>query len=215
MMALRVARNLIEFGEVPRGLLGLYPVDLDADLAEAFDFSSTRGALVNQVQEGSAADREGIRHGDIILKIDDVIVDSAAELRLTVSQIAPGTEVAVTLVRNGETLVRPVVLGSLSGTRAAVDNRSSVLEGVSLLSLSGGVREQFEIPDSIDGVAVGDVAGDSPYADKLVQGMVLQEVNKEKVTSPSEIEGLLESGSNRLYVWAEGESGYLVLRVED
>lgn len=215
MMALRVARNLIEFGEVPRGLLGLYPVDLDADLAEAFDFSSTRGALVNQVQEGSAADRAGIRHGDIILKIDDVIVDSAAELRLTVSQIAPGTEVAVTLVRNGETLVRPVVLGSLSGTRAAVDNRSSVLEGVSLLSLSGGVRDQFEIPDSIDGVAVGDVAGDSPYADKLVQGMVLQEVNKEKVTSPSEIEGLLESGSNRLYVWAEGESGYLVLRVED
>ncbi|MGB0416323.1 MAG: trypsin-like peptidase domain-containing protein, partial [Coraliomargarita sp.] len=119
-MALRVARSLIEIGEVPRGLLGLYPVDLDTDLAEAFELESTRGALVNQVQEGAPAEAAGIQHGDIILKVDDVAIESAAQLRLTVSQMAPGSEVAVTLVRNGESLIKTVVLGSLSGKPVAV-----------------------------------------------------------------------------------------------
>lgn len=71
-MVLNVATNLIELGEVPRGLLGLVPVNLTQDLADAFVRSSTRGALVNQVQPGSPAESAGIQHGDIIIQVDEV-----------------------------------------------------------------------------------------------------------------------------------------------
>ncbi|MEC8279877.1 MAG: trypsin-like peptidase domain-containing protein [Verrucomicrobiota bacterium] len=112
-MVLNVATNLIKSGEVPRGMLGLFPDDLNREMADAFGLESTRGALVNQVQEDSPASRGGIRHGDIILKIDEREIDSAAELRLVVSQVLPGTKVAVTLIRQGKTMVLPITLGSL------------------------------------------------------------------------------------------------------
>ena len=114
-MVLNVASNLIKTGEVPRGMLGLFPDDLNREMADAFGLESTRGALVNQVQEDSPASRGGIRHGDIILKIDEREIDSAAELRLVVSQVLPGTKVAVTLIRQGKTMVLPITLGSLTG----------------------------------------------------------------------------------------------------
>ena len=115
-MALNVVTNLIESGEVPRGLLGLLPVNLTPDLADAFNLPSTRGALVNQVQLGSPADKAGIKHGDIIMQVDDVEIESAPQLRLVVSQMRPGRKVAIELIREGKSLHLPVVLGSLTGS---------------------------------------------------------------------------------------------------
>ena len=114
-MVLNVASNLIKSGEVPRGMLGVIPDDLSREMADAFGLENTRGALVNQVFEDTPASRGGIRHGDIIIKIDEREIDSAAELRLVVSQVLPGTKVAVTLLRQGKTMVMPITLGSLTG----------------------------------------------------------------------------------------------------
>ena len=114
-MVLNVASNLIKSGEVPRGMLGLIPDDLSREMADAFGLENARGALVYQVFEDSPASRGGIRHGDIIIKIDEREIDSAAELRLVVSQVLPGTKVVVTLLRQGKTMVMPITLGSLTG----------------------------------------------------------------------------------------------------
>lgn len=162
-LVLNVATNLIQRGEVPRGMLGLFPSDLTRDMAEAFGLDNTRGALVNQVQEDSPASRGGILHGDIITRIDAMPIDSAAELRLVVSQILPGTEVVVTLIRQGETKELPVTLGSLNGRIASSTAQSGPLEGVVLRPLDAEVQDSFSIPEEIDGVLVMDVAEDSLY----------------------------------------------------
>ena len=78
-MAIQVARSLIEIGEVPRGLLGLFPVDLTAELAEAFDLKSTDGALVNEVQEGHPPSVEAFVM-EMTIRIDEVSIVSAAQL---------------------------------------------------------------------------------------------------------------------------------------
>lgn len=127
-MVLNVASNLIKSGEVPRGMLGLFPDDLTHDMADAFGLDTTRGARVNQVQQDSPASRAGIQHGDIITMIDAIEVGSAAELRLIVSQILPGTKVEVNLIRQGETLELPVTLGSLNGKTAEDVSESNPLE---------------------------------------------------------------------------------------
>jgi len=213
-MVLNVASNLIKSGEVPRGMLGLFPDDLTRDMADAFGLESTRGALVNQVQEDSPASRGGIWHGDIILKIDERDVDSAAELRLVVSQILPGTKVAVTLIRRGETIVLPITLGSLTGEVAAISSNSSPLEGVSLRPLDDELREGYTIPKDIDGVLVTEVQGDSPFIDKLEPLTVIIEINGNTIESIDGIEeNLVMGGQNRLYVWAGGKKGFVVLKL--
>jgi S1-C subfamily serine protease len=213
-MVLNVASNLIKSGEVPRGMLGLFPDDLSGEIAEAFGLESTKGALVSQVQVDSPASRGGIRHGDIILKIDERKIDSAAELRLVVSQILPATKVAVTLIRQGKTMVLPITLGSLTGKVGAINTDSSALKGVSLRPLDDDLREGYTIPKDIEGVLVIDVEGDSPFVDKLEPLTVIIEINGNAIESIDGIEENLVIGrQNRFYVWAGGKKGFVILKL--
>ena len=213
-MVLNVASNLIKTGEVPRGMLGLFPDDLNREMADAFGLKSTRGALVNQVQEDSPASRGGIRHGDIILKIDEREIDSAAELRLVVSQVLPGTKVAVTLIRQGKTMVLPITLGSLTGKVGTINTDASALKGVSLRPLNDELRDGYTIPKDIDGVLVMEVEDDSPFVDKLEPLTVIIEINGNAVNSIDGIEeNLFMNRQNRFYVWADGKKRFVILKL--
>ncbi|CAA6679432.1 MULTISPECIES: Do family serine endopeptidase [unclassified Lentimonas] len=214
-MVLNVVTNLIESGEVPRGLLGLIPVNLTPDLADAFELPSTRGALVNQVIVDSPAEMGGIRHGDIIMQVDDVDIKSAPQLRLAVSQMRPGRKVEVTLIRQGETLTLPVVLGSLTGSVASLEVEQSILEGVQLLSIDSRLRKGWSLPDDVDGVGIGDVLPESPYSELLARGMVIVEVNGNAVTTTEDLEAQLQVGANRLYIWSSGTNHFIALYVQE
>lgn len=213
-MVLNVASNLIKSGVVPRGMLGLFPDDLNREMADAFGLESTRGALVNQVQEDSPASRGGIRHGDIILKIDEREIDSAAELRLVVSQVLPGTKVAVTLIRQGKTMVLPITLGSLTGKVGAINTDSSALKGVILRPLDDDLRDAYSIPKDLDGVLLIDVKDDSPFVDKLEALTVIIEINGNAVNSIDGIEeNLVMNRQNRFYIWADGKKRFVILKL--
>ena len=214
-MVLNVVTNLIESGEVPRGLLGLIPVNLTPDLADAFDLPSTRGALVNQVQAGSPAEKGGIRHGDIILKVDDVEIESAPQLRLVVSQMRPGRKVEVALIRQNETLLLSVVLGRLSGSVASAEVEQGILDGVLLEAIDKRIRKSLGIPDEVDGVLISDVLAESPHADLMARGMVILEVNGAAVTTPEAFEAQLQVGINRLYIWHNEMNHFIVLKIQE
>ena len=213
-MVLNVASNLIKSGEVPRGMLGVIPDDLSREMADAFGLENTRGALVNQVFEDTPASRGGIRHGDIIVKIDEREIDSAAELRLVVSQVLPGTKVAVTLLRQGKTMVMPITLGSLSGKVATINTNSSPLKGISLRPLDDELRDLYSIPKVVDGVLLMEVDDDSPFADKLEPLTVIIEINGKAVESIDGIEeNLIMDSPNRFYVWAGGKKRFVILKL--
>lgn len=213
-MALNVASNLIDSGAVPRGMLGLFPDDLTRDMADAFGLDSTRGALVNQVQDDSPASRAGILHGDIITYVNELEIDSASRLRLTVSQILPGTEINVTLIRQGETMLLPVTLGSLNGDIETSSEESSPLEGVTLRVLDATLRDGFSIPEVVEGVIIADVADDSPFVEKLERLMVILEVNGESVRSIEEVDANLAAGEqNRFYVWTGGSKHFVIVKL--
>ena len=213
-MVLNVASNLIKSGEVPRGMLGVIPDDLSREMADAFGLENTRGALVNQVFEDTPASRGGIRHGDIIVKIDEREIDSAAELRLVVSQVLPGTKVAVTLLRQGKTMVMPITLGSLTGKVATINTNSRPLKGISLRPLDDELRDLYSIPKVVDGVLLMEVDDDSPFADKLEPLTVIIEINGKAVESIDGIEeNLIMDSPNRFYVWAGGKKRFVILKL--
>lgn len=213
-MALNIARNLIDSGVVPRGMLGLFPTNLDREMADAFGLDTTKGALVNQVQEDSPAQRAGIQHGDIIMKIDGIDIESAQQLRLQVSQMLPGSEVTVTLIRQGQTMEVPVILGSLDGMAYNAPGQGrGLIRGMQLSQIDDERRESYSIPEGINGVLVEGVEADSPFAGKLDRAMVILEVNGEAIEAPETIESRLKDGMNRLYVWAGGQKRFIVLRL--
>jgi Do/DeqQ family serine protease len=101
----KVMDDLLEFGEVKRGLLGIAIWDVDAALAERLKLPVNQGIFVRSVNKGSAAEASGIQQGDVITAIDDHIVNSISELQEWVARNRPGQEIEVTFLR-GEDLMK-------------------------------------------------------------------------------------------------------------
>ena len=214
-LALGVAHKLVNSGEVQRGLLGIIPGDLNLELAESFNLESTKGAIVNQVQEDSPAEAGGLKHGDVIVEIDGAPIESARQLRLTVSQMEPGREVQVKVIRDGEILSLPITLGDLNGSASSGKSGSKDLHGLDLEPLDSELRESASIPERVKGVYVKSLSKDSPFADALRPGVVIIESNGARVASAEDFRENLRVGINRFYVWYRGNFGYVGVRLED
>ncbi|MDP0500963.1 MAG: Do family serine endopeptidase [Verrucomicrobiota bacterium JB022] len=216
-LARSIVVDLIETGEVRRGFLGVSISDLDRDMAEAFNLDHARGALVESIQPDSPAADAGIERGDVILSINGREVDNSSDLRLRVASMSPDTEVTLGIVRGGKQQDVKVTLGNLddqdgsgSGTTGG-NNR--VLEGVRLQTLSAEQAESWNV-ESQEGVIVLEVEARSPYAGDLRPGMVIIEVNDQKVASIDDLRQKLRQGAvNKLWVEFQGRRGFLALRV--
>lgn len=97
----KVMDDLLEFGKVQRGLLGINIGDVNATLAEQYDLSVSQGVFVSNVISASAADEAGIHPGDVIVAIDNHTVNSVSELQEWVARNRPGNEILVTFLRDG------------------------------------------------------------------------------------------------------------------
>jgi serine protease Do/serine protease DegQ len=219
-LAQRVMEGIVTGEGVRRGFLGIRISDLNGDLARSFGLDSTKGALVGEVNPDSPAEEAGIRHGDIILEVNDEVVDSASDLRFLISRIDPGEQVDLTVRRGERTLNLEVTLGDravlLGEDSGAIVNDRYVLEGVSLSVLNDAQRERFEIDAEVEGVVVTDVAADSPFSRLLRPGIVILEVNGKEVRSLKDFrENLERPGYNNLYVLFNGQRSFLALRLRE
>lgn len=214
-LAIGVAHKLVNSGEVQRGLLGIIPGDLNSELAESFNLESTKGAIVNQVQEGSPAEAGGLEHGDVIIEIDGSAIETARQLRLTVSQMEPGREVQVKVIRDGETITLPITLGDLNGSVASGNGGVKDLRGLDLQSLDEALRKSASIPDSVTGVYVKSLTAESPFSDVLRPGVVIIQANRARIRTVDDFRDNLRIGINRFYIWYGGNFGYVGVRLEE
>jgi len=101
-IARSVMTQLIEHGEVRRGRLGIAIQDLTPDLAESLNVTGDQGAVIAQVEQGSAADRAGLRAGDVVVAVDGKPVHSGTDLRNRVGLVRIGTPIQITILRGGQ-----------------------------------------------------------------------------------------------------------------
>ena len=211
-LAISISQQLADSGEVKRGFLGVSISDVSPDLAEAFDMDSTDGVLINGVEEDSAADKGGIKRGDIILSLNGKPVKSANQFRIRIGHTSPGTEIEMELLRDGDRKTVTAKIGEGVGRFAAGANE--LIEGVEVSNLDESLVEQYRIPDDVTGIVVTDVDPQSPYGRHLREGMVIVEINDWEVDSISEARERLRRGVNKLFIHNRGRTGYLALRVE-
>ena len=125
-MAKNIAEQLMAGKGIERGFLGVQPLDLNQDLAEYFGLKDTKGVLIPEVSEGSAAAKAGLKHNDVILELNGDPVESADAFRSKIAMFKPGTEVKLTIWRDGKrktitaTLDKRPPIEELTGTPKAV-----------------------------------------------------------------------------------------------
>ncbi|HHX7179711.1 TPA: serine endoprotease DegQ [Enterobacter hormaechei] len=185
-MAKTLSQQLIQFGEVKRGLLGIKGMEMSADIAKAFKLNVQRGAFVSEVLPNSGSAKAGVKSGDIIVSLNDKPLSSFAELRSRIATTEPGAKVKLGLIREGKPLTVEVTLDKSTSSSASAEQISPALQGA---TLSDG-----QLKNGTKGISVTTVEKSSPAAQAgLHQDDVIVGVNRTRVQSIAEMRKVLES----------------------
>lgn len=206
-MARTLAQQLIDFGEIKRGLLGIKGTEMSADIAKAFNLDVQRGAFVSEVLPGSGSAKAGVKAGDIITSLNGKPLNSFAELRSRIATTEPGTKVKLGLLRNGKPLEVEVTLDTSTSSSASAEMITPALEGA---TLSDG-----QLKDGGKGIKIDEVVKGSPAAQAgLQKDDVIIGVNRDRVNSIAEMRKVLAAKPAiiALQIIRGNESLYLLMR---
>ena len=193
-----VLEQLVEYGEVRRGLLGVFIGDLDPLVAEAMGLDNTQGAVIERVMPGRAADKGGVKADDIVLEVDGHPVRNSTGLRSLIGLTAPGVEVEIVVLRDGKEKRLRVELDALT-EEALAENSSRTDEdesqgplGVSVQELTDEWAQRLGYDEEYGVLVVGVEQGSEAARRGLRRGMLIQEVNRARVESVDDYEDMLE-----------------------
>ncbi|HXN31381.1 MAG TPA: PDZ domain-containing protein, partial [Polyangiaceae bacterium] len=181
-----VLPQLIATGHVSRGRLGVVIQGMDEDLAKALGMDRPHGALVEQVEPGSPAEKAGIKSGDVIVAVDGQDVPHSEDLPRMVAPHKPGSHARVTILRDKQTQNVDVALAALGEQGEHGSAPSPQGPGVERGSAS---PLGLSVSDENGQVIVERVAPDGPAQGKLRAGDVIESVNQQPVTSVSDLAG--------------------------
>jgi len=220
-MAKHVMDQLRTNGKVTRAQLGVVVQPVTSDLAESLGLKSINGALIGSVTAGSAADRAGLKRGDVIMSFNGQAVHDTNTLRNRVSETAPGSNADVTIIRDGSEKHVSVKLDQASGDKIARrDNETAGADqsslGVSVAPLTPELASRYKLPRDARGIVVQDVDPDGRAADAGIRaGDVIEEVNRQPVQSVEDLRAALRKNTDRpvlLLVNREGSSRFVTIR---
>ncbi|PVE23340.1 protease Do [Microvirga sp. KLBC 81] len=207
-----VADQLIRTGRVERGYVGLRLQEITPAIAQALGHPDSKGVLVATVEPGGPAEKAGFRSGDVITQFDRKPVESGRDLSRAVAAIKPGSQVPVTVVRDGKPQELTIVIGQRSDELAA---RSAAPDGadggkrlgLALSPIPEAARGQLGLEPGTSGVLIQRVDPSSPAAGAgLRQGDVIVSANNQPVSAPADVA--------KAWADAQGQKRPILLRVK-
>lgn len=204
-MVNNLVSQIIEFGEVRRGMLGVQGRSVTSDIAKAMELETNQGGFVEQVTPGSAAEEAGIKAGDVITKVNGQMVKSFSELRGKIGSIGAGKKVKITVVRkDGKEKTYKVTLKKSETANVEAESIHRMLEGAELENSTNG-----------KGVDIAEVEKNSPAAIAgLRSGDMIIGVNRLRVTNIAELRAILKKQDSvfALNIIRGNSSLYLMIR---
>ena len=161
----KIIEDILEFGNVQRGILGVEGGELNSKASKELGIADTEGFYVNKVSKNSGAEKAGLQKGDIIKKLDNIQVDSYAELSGYINTKRPNDKIQVTFLRKGKTLILPVIL-------AKNDTVVTEFKGMELENIDALDKKKFKIDY---GVRIKEINNENlkPYYDQLKGNIIL------------------------------------------
>lgn len=208
-MIQHVVNEIEMHGKVTRGFLGVIMQPIDANLAKSFSLEKNEGALVAEVSKDSPAENAGIQQGDVILKYNNLPVSNIGSLKRAVALMSPGTNVKLTVLREGKQVEIPVTVGTFptdKETTATVESGENKF-GFTVESLTPEIAQSLGYKDE-KGVVIGTVKPGSPAAYAgLKKGALILAVNHTRVSTVADFNKELEatpSGKPTLFLVKQG-----------
>jgi Do/DeqQ family serine protease len=227
-MAKGVMEQLIKGGKVRRGQLGVQIQEVTSDIAASLDLKEVRGVIIGAVTPGSAGERAGLKQGDVITAVNGSAVNDVNGLRNRIASTAPGTDVTLTVVRDGREQQVRATLGEFvqaAGRGGEQGGSDSGGDGAGAATGKLGIRVQPLTPEltselglqaGAQGVLVAEVDPNGPAADAGIQrGDVVVQVNRQPIRSAAGLdEALGRSGSRPalLLINRRGTTVFLTVR---
>jgi serine protease Do len=223
-MAKQVIEQLLAKGKVVRGWLGVGIQPLTAELAKKFGVAEGEGVLVNEVFEKDPAALAGIKPGDVIVRIDGVVVDSPNKLSRLIATLTPGATSKIEVIRDLKPLIMDVPLTERRDTPVIAsisqqEEKVGVRLGLDLQDLTAALAERFKLPVA-KGVLIAKVEPNSlAQAEGLREGDLIKEVNRMEVSSIGEFTSAVARSRRGdtllLRVLRENRAFFVVLKPSD
>jgi len=219
-VARRAMTDLVTYGYVVRGYLGVETQDLTQGLAKEFKLHGTSGVLVGGVAHNGPADQAGIQVGDVITRFDGMEVHDSRQLKLSAANTKPGQTVPVEVLRDGS--VRPLRVtirhasnvDLLARTDRTISEQTA-LQGVFIGELNNEIRQKLKIPSDVHGAFVFDLHAYSSAAQAgLRPGDVIQSINQQDIGSAAEASQLAQTAKDKhvlLRVWSNAGSRFILI----
>ncbi|HGO5847280.1 TPA: Do family serine endopeptidase [Mannheimia haemolytica] len=205
-MANSLVTQIIEFGEVKRGMLGIKGGELNADLAKEFNISTQQGAFVSEVLPDSAAAKAGFKAGDVITEINGQKIRSFSELRAKVATSGVGKEIELTYLRDGKEAKAKVTLQSDSEAKVTASNLIPALKGADFNNYNA---------KGIKGVEISNVEkGSIAEMRSFKKGDIIIGVNRHSVENIADLRKILETKPSvvALNIVRDGANFYVILQ---
>jgi serine protease Do len=210
--------QLIKSGKVEHGYLGIGMNDVTPDNAHFFNLQDATGAIVSQVTPDSPASRGGLHTGDVISQLNGQKILNGSALQVTVSEMAPGTKIALGIIRDAKPLTLSLTVGQFHGNSEVASNDGEEDQpngkiGLAVSNLTPEARQQFNVPEQVHGVVVQNVRPASPADDAGIQpGDVILEIDRKPAESASQFADELHQNQDGkdflMLVWSKGNSSY-------
>ena len=206
-MVKTVTAQILKYGEVKRGLLGVQGTELNADLANSFGYDQSTGAFVNEVIKDSGADKAGIKSGDIITAINGKKVKSFAALRAEIATQRAGNEITVTVFRDGKYQDIKVKLSSDATQKVSAKDSQEISPAFAGASFANSEKGGVEVTDVVKG-SVASMFG-------LRKGDIIIGVNRTDVNTLHDLKTTLEKEKGKISAIKINRNGtilYITLR---
>jgi serine protease Do len=212
--------NLIKYGKVSHGYIGIGINDVTPDEAKFFHVNDASGAVITQVEPNSPGAKAGLKVGDVITELNGKAVADAGELQVQVGEKQPGTTLHLKALRDGNSIDIPVTLEAMG--KGEHDNESADAGhdkprwGVGLADLTPDLRQQLQADDDVHGAVIEQVAPGSPADNAgLQRGDVITEVDRHPVHSAADVQKALASvpkdADALVLIWSNSGSTFRVL----
>lgn len=214
----KVIRDFKDFGEVQRGFLGIQIRDVDAKLADEKGIKDIKGVFVAEVNDGSAAEKSGIVPGDVILAINNVQVNSVAELQEQVSRHRPGESLQVKVNRGGSEKLFTVILKGKNGkTTLGSTEAKPEKSSLSGSEFSGLTRDEKLSLKIQQGVKVSKSGGALKNAGVPV-GFIITAIDKKPIYTPKDVKDALENKKDVVLISGiapDGKKSHYAVNLEE
>lgn len=223
-MVRSVMDQLIKTGAVRRGQLGITVRRVDSDMAQSLGMSETKGIIVNSIVPASAAERAGIRQGDVIIALNGSPINETNAFRNQIASMAPGSQVTLTLLRDNREQKISATLGEFKPETARNEEEESTRPGstnqgklgLTVMPLTPEIASELNVRAGTQGVVIETVDPAGPAAAAgLARGDVIQEVNRQPIRSAADLSGAIDKGGNRpalLLINRRGNPAYVTVR---